>query len=202
MNHLSLLSLNWSQSIRACEWSCKMKLKNSWTRLAALQDLGKCLLKVRDAHPACGALLGTGGEVTVQRRTQTQANTRSTENGHSEIKPWWFSDDWWLSNKALNLSFNLQLSQLLTSMSSCVHSPHSKWTSLCFGRPKTLGGRHWPGAMLSVRAGRLSEHCRRKSGREPSISSCEFTRLLHTRQILPSNQTCCQQGVTYWMCIT
>lgn len=23
-----------------------------------------------------------------------------------------------------------------------IHSPHSKWTSLCFGLPKTLGGRH------------------------------------------------------------
>lgn len=44
------------------------------------------------------------------------------------------------------------------SMWRFVHSPHSKWTSLCFGLPKTLGGRHWPGAILSVRTGRLSEH--------------------------------------------
>jgi len=39
--------------------------------------------------------------------------------------------------------------------------PHCSCTSLCFGFPKTLGGRQWPGATLSVRTGKLSEHWKR-----------------------------------------
>lgn len=80
--------------------------------------------------------------------------------------------------------FRRKTSNLITkhyvfnSISSCpncpcqwedVHSPHSKWTSLCLGLPRTLGGRHAPGAMLSVRTGRLSEHCGRNT-RENQLS--------------------------------
>lgn len=175
-----------------------IKLQHSWTRLAALQDLlGKCPLKDRGPPPSTCGTSGHKGWATEHRRTQTQANARSTENRHFQPKTLWFLGDCRLNNKAWNLKFNLRLSQL--SMSRFVHSPHSKWTSLCFGRPKTLGGRHWPGAMLSVRAGRLSEHCRRNSGENHLL---EFTRPPHAGQFLTYNWTCYQKGVTCWMCIT
>lgn len=51
-------------------------------------------------------------------------------------------EDFQLNDIALSLKLNLQLSKLSMSMCRFVHSPHSKWTSLCFGLPKTLGGRH------------------------------------------------------------
>lgn len=80
-----------------------------------------------------------------------------------------------LSYKAISLKLNLQLPKLATWR--CGHSPHSKWTSLCFGLPKTLGGRHWPGAMLRVRTGRLSEHCRRNTRENRLLVTMHFLEL-------------------------
>lgn len=84
-------------------------------------------------------------------------------------------EDLELNYKALRFKLNLQLSQ--SAMWRFVHSPHSKWTSLCFGLPNTLGGRHWPGAMLSVRTGRLSEHCRRNTGENHTLITLNWLEL-------------------------
>lgn len=103
-----------------------------------------------------------------------------------------------LNYKAVSLKLNLQLSKLATWR--CGHSPHSKWTSLCFGLPKTLGGRHWPGAMLSVRTGRLSEHCRRNTKENRLLVTMHFLELYIPGKFHPTPANAAKEGVTHWMC--
>lgn len=186
--HLTNLALISTLHATSLLW---IELKNSWERLAAVQDfLGKCPLKDRE----CPVSVAPSGWATACRRTQTQANTHQTDSGHFQQEGLRSLADCQLNHKAWNLQFHLQLSQPSMSTWRFVHSPHSKWTSLCFGLPKTLGGRHWPGAMLSVRAGRLSEHCRRNTGENHLLVTVNSPDLYIPGRSYPVTEHAAQRG--------
>lgn len=120
------------------------------------------------ANHVCGAIGKRRAHNSKQNANLSQHTVKRVQTLFNRTPPphkkkGFQKEDYQVNFKALSLKLDFQLSKLSTSMWRSVHSPHSKWTSLCFGLPNTLGGRHWPGAMLSVRTGRLSEHCRRNT---------------------------------------
>ena len=138
---------------------------------------------------------GIGGWVTTRGEYKPKPMYTEQNMGIFSRNKYGFQrEDLELDYKALSLTLNLHLSKLATWR--CVHSPHSKWTSLCFGLPKTLGGRHWPGAMLSVRTGRLSEHCRRNTGENHLLVTSNLLELYIPSKFHPIPANATKEGYT------
>lgn len=66
-----------------------------------------------------------------------------------------------------------QQNQSFRAAGCCTGLPHCSCTSLCLGLPRSRGGRQGPGATLSVRTGKLSEHCRRTQDQSSATLCCD-----------------------------